>query len=230
MTRLLATLAAATVGVLAFGGSASAVPITQIDGTINSYTITKGAGNNFSLNFGASAITQLNGAVVTSISTAFAPTSGTQTGVTFTFSGVPFSETVAGAPNAIFSDTTTSSLFATGAGNTSSLQLSGGKILLTAGSFGALTTNDFTPFFVPGASFIITLNSGQNIANFLTSASTGATLTGSGSFSQTVSPDYLRLLQVPEPATLAICGIFGIAGLVGARRKLKKSVEPTVAA
>ncbi len=35
---------------------------------------------------------------------------------------------------------------------------------------------------------------------------------------------------IPEPATLAICGIFGLAGLVTARRKLKKSVEPTVAA
>ena len=35
---------------------------------------------------------------------------------------------------------------------------------------------------------------------------------------------------VPEPATLAVCGFFGIAGLVAAGRKLKKTAEPTVAA
>lgn len=46
---------------------------------------------------------------------------------------------------------------------------------------------------------------------------------------QNFALDDIFTIQVPEPTTIAICGIFGVAGLIGVRRKLKKAAEPNVA-
>jgi len=227
MTNCLRTLKhlalAGAVATLLFSGTvAKAVLVTSDAGSIASFKLTNLGAGSFQLDLtGPGALTAINGvAPAPAIAAAFT------TPVLFTASvaGTTVTVTGGGAGTKTFTDP---------AGGTATLSyaLTGGDIgtginkngLILAGLISGIGSNavagyDFSPL-VGGThtwSLAGAIYSGIGVTSMASVfATTGATVTGSASFSE--------LQAVPEPATVALMGI-GLAGLVTMRRFRKRSV------
>jgi len=214
-------------------------PYTSIDGVAGSFTITIADATHFSVSFAGNAVSKLNGTLIDASPTNWIPASlGT-----FTFNrapaGGPYANTnttnpalqvqptvAQGGGLATFNALANAINQATAVNNPGNNSLIIDQAILLSGN---TTQGDFGPFGNPPfAHLTITLNSNQDIANFIATGAIGATLSGSGSFSvQAAAPVTTTTGGVPEPGSFAIAGL--MIGLLGGYRLLRRRSEQTAA-
>jgi hypothetical protein len=194
----------------AFSAPAHAVPITSIDGTINSFVMAPGAPGTYTLTFGTSQVTQHNGVPLgTPLPTTFSVLafnvpgvhSGSSTNYTFVDGGTKLITPLSGGM-ALFVMNTLTGMVPDVLTNT--FLIHGFEHLVSN-----TTVFDYSPFTNPGSTVTFTLNIGAGDFNAMINA--GATITGSASFSQVAA--------VPEPSSMMVFAAFAVGGMIVARRR-----------
>ncbi len=204
-------------------------PITTMDGIAGSFTLAPDGSGSFTLSVTEAFITKHNGVslgVPNWLPTTFSnlsvnpnPVSTSGGGTTYEFSvtsypgGKTINPTMAQGGGQASFDLTFGTLFVPNASTNTAIV--NGNDLLTSNTTGF----DYSPFFNGGLT-TITLNANPASVNFNDVFSQGGRTGGSASFSQAANP-----AVVPEPASLALWGVMGVAGMWYTRRKLKR--QPT---